>query len=325
MLKLTVVIPTIGTREPWLLRAVQSAIYGWEPHECEVLIVLNANLDKYELIVEHFKTYPNIFVITNKTGGVSAARNLGLKLAKGIAIRFVDDDDYLYPKCAVQQTNELLMSDADLSSFGIDLVDENSKLIASRHPLALDCIRGLCSTQRVQIPVSLVYKTKAIKNNLWNENLSIAEDTLWLLTILEQNINLKWISKSVSVGVWFQHSKTRLSRSYSTNQSASLIAIKLIEIANKLPDDELKSARISCITDSMWACFLAGFKFSPLKWSATYRIINKLNSSSGPQSKIYQHIPINPLVLSWILLPAFWIYHAIKLSLPIKITKFNRK
>ena len=44
------------------------------------------------------KRFENIHVITTEDAGVSAARNAGLRAAKGTFVTFVDADDRLRPK-----------------------------------------------------------------------------------------------------------------------------------------------------------------------------------------------------------------------------------
>ena len=64
----------------------------------EVLLVNDGSSDSSESIAkEYTERYPQLFSLINKeNGGVSSARNLGIEIAKGEYLGFIDSDDY-YP------------------------------------------------------------------------------------------------------------------------------------------------------------------------------------------------------------------------------------
>ena len=67
----------------------------------EIIIVLNGCNEPFhsqiqQYIIDHLPAHQVQLIQTN-TGGVSNARNIGLNIAKGDYIAFIDDDDYVSP------------------------------------------------------------------------------------------------------------------------------------------------------------------------------------------------------------------------------------
>lgn len=64
--------------------------------EKEIILIDDGSTDGSRQILEKYQTqYPYITLVFQKNSGVSAARNVGIKLAKGKYLQFIDSDDYL--------------------------------------------------------------------------------------------------------------------------------------------------------------------------------------------------------------------------------------
>ncbi len=93
---ISAVIPTIGDRSRELERVILSLINQTLP-PMEIIIVDQNEKDIISPIVQKFGAHINIqHVQTKKSGGISWARNIGWKKAKGDIIIFPDDDCW-YP------------------------------------------------------------------------------------------------------------------------------------------------------------------------------------------------------------------------------------
>ena len=96
-LPLVSVIVPIYNVEKYIHRAIKSLI-NQTLKEIEIILVDDGSPDKCgEIIDDYAKQYTNIVVVHKENGGLSDARNTGLKLAKGKYIGFVDPDDYIEP------------------------------------------------------------------------------------------------------------------------------------------------------------------------------------------------------------------------------------
>jgi len=64
----------------------------------EIIVVNDGSTDGSDQVAQEYaEKFPNIRVINQPNGGVSRARNTGLKIAKGQYVTFPDADDILYP------------------------------------------------------------------------------------------------------------------------------------------------------------------------------------------------------------------------------------
>ena len=89
---ISVIIPAYNA-EKCLEESVNSIINQlYEP--CEIIIINDGSVDSTENICARLeRMYKNIKIINSKNQGVSAARNLGIEVAKGEWICFMDSDD----------------------------------------------------------------------------------------------------------------------------------------------------------------------------------------------------------------------------------------
>lgn len=93
-MKFSIIIPVYNA-EATLRRCLDSLVK--QPFaDYELLLINDGSTDSGDAICrEYAAVYPQIKYLTKKNGGVSSARNLGLELAQGEHILFVDSDDYV--------------------------------------------------------------------------------------------------------------------------------------------------------------------------------------------------------------------------------------
>ena len=92
--RVTIIIPVYNT-EPYLHECFNSVIYQTF-REIEIILVDDGSTDKSGQICDEYGALDNrIIVIHKHNGGLSSARNAGLKLATGEYIYFLDSDDYI--------------------------------------------------------------------------------------------------------------------------------------------------------------------------------------------------------------------------------------
>ncbi len=96
MLKLSFIVPVYNVA-PYLRKCVNSLL-AQDYEDYEIILVDDGSTDNSPQICDEYaEKGPSIHVIHQANAGLSAARNAGLKAAKGEYVCFVDSDDYWEP------------------------------------------------------------------------------------------------------------------------------------------------------------------------------------------------------------------------------------
>ncbi|WP_314787134.1 glycosyltransferase [Segatella buccae] len=105
MLKLSIIIPAYNV-EGYIGRCLDSIYFQNSDEEVwEVIVINDGSTDTTAKVVEGYKQkHNNLNLINRPNGGASAARNVGIREAKGAYIWFVDSDD----KVADNSINRIL-------------------------------------------------------------------------------------------------------------------------------------------------------------------------------------------------------------------------
>mgnify|MGYP001852550308 CR=1 FL=1 len=95
----------------------------------EIILVDDGSTDKCPEICEEYARKDNrIKVIHKKNGGLSDARNAGMKIATGKYIGFVDSDDYIEKDMYEILYNNLIKTNSDISICNLKNVKENETI-----------------------------------------------------------------------------------------------------------------------------------------------------------------------------------------------------
>lgn len=125
---ISVVIPIYNV-EKYLKKCVES-ILKQTYENIEIILVDDGSLDNCGNICEEFANIDNrIKVIHKKNGGLSDARNHGIKIAKGKYITFVDSDDYVEKTYIEKLYNAIKINGTKISQCNILIVNDNEKVL----------------------------------------------------------------------------------------------------------------------------------------------------------------------------------------------------
>jgi glycosyltransferase involved in cell wall biosynthesis len=132
--RITVVIPLYNKAE-YIARTIQSVL-DQEPPAYEIIVVDDGSTDSSpEIVATMAVQMPLIRLIGQPNGGVSSARNSGIREARGDYIAFLDADDRYLPGF-LTEINRLIASfpDAGLYATGYVRVAPNNLPLAEQNP-----------------------------------------------------------------------------------------------------------------------------------------------------------------------------------------------
>ncbi len=124
----SIIIPCYN-QAAWLLQTITS-IQKQSFKDWEAIIVNDGATDDTATIAENLATKDaRIKVVHQQNGGLSAARNAGLKMATGAWLDFLDADDYYLEDCLAAVSNATRSANADIIQTAYNMVDEDGKFI----------------------------------------------------------------------------------------------------------------------------------------------------------------------------------------------------
>lgn len=180
----TVVIPAFNS-ERYIGEALAS-IQGQTLRDVEVLLIDDGSTDNTLGEVERFSDSLDLTIVRQANAGPSAARNVGIRQARGRYCAFLDADDVMLPECLATQF-ALLAADP---GFGLVLTDVmtfdeggiihrarwNLSETSSETALERLLLENFVTTSAVMAP-----KERLIEAGLFSEDRRVAEDyELWL-------------------------------------------------------------------------------------------------------------------------------------------------
>lgn len=157
--------------------------------EMELIVINDGSSDGCERIVQEYissnKTSIPIKLINKKNGGVSSARNMGIKEAVGEWIALLDSDDIWYPQKLEKQVNEIEQNEA-ITFIGTCRSKESYPFFGkSKNRLYTLTVKEVIAKWYPHTSTALISKGTLIKSGLYDEERTHAEDgDLWLRIVM---------------------------------------------------------------------------------------------------------------------------------------------
>ena len=209
---ISIIIP-IYNSEKYIKRCIDSII-NQSYKNIEIILIDDGSTDNSRNICEKYSSIDSRFkILSKKNGGVSSARNVGVKNAKGEYIMFVDADDWLEKDAIITLYNTLKEHNVDIvrgnfycnndkRNFKIEIQNkyENIKIKKNDKKLKIEIINDLLLGKLKAFVWLLLIKKEIIVSNkiLFNTNISFMEDLIFYIRLISiDNISFYMLDKDI--------------------------------------------------------------------------------------------------------------------------------
>ncbi|MGU8243038.1 glycosyltransferase family 2 protein [Clostridium perfringens] len=185
MIKVSVIIPTYN-REKTIIRTIRN-VMNQTYSNIELIIVDDGSNDNTKNLIEKYileNRDANIKYYYKENGGVSSARNLGIKKSSGKYIAFQDSDDLWENSKLSKQIDELVKSNSDICYCGTILKScKKEKKIRNKFAIGQNVLKEILKAKADAQTITWVIKKDLISNyNIYfNEKFSYSEDLEFFL------------------------------------------------------------------------------------------------------------------------------------------------
>ena len=182
---ISVIVPVYNSEK--FLESCINSILAQSHNHLEILCINDGSTDSSLYILKQKACSDSrIKVFTQENAGVSSARNVGLSMAKGEYITFVDSDDELDPDMYEVLLNLAEKYQADIAHCGYKKIhlDGSAKDVRGTKELliqdGLEASKDLLSGQHFTGGLwNKLYRAELIQNTRFDETLKINEDVLF--------------------------------------------------------------------------------------------------------------------------------------------------
>lgn len=187
---ISIIMPVYKTAEKYLRKSIESVI-NQSYTNIELILIDDGSPDDCGKICEEYSLFDSrVRTIHKKNGGVSSARNEGIKNAYGNYLVFVDSDDEIKENMCETLLSLAKKNDSDIVVSSCNHIIKGKKIkniqnIEYKNVCSSEAINNLAYNISVYDelePTSVwgkLYKKEIIETLKFNENMSIAEDFIF--------------------------------------------------------------------------------------------------------------------------------------------------
>lgn len=229
--KVSVILPCYNA-EKYLRQCVDS-ILNQTMEDLELICVDDGSSDStLEILRSYQDADPRVRLLTQENAGAGAARNNGLRQARGEYLSFLDADDFFEPEMLWEAVNAAEQYKADYVVFGSDRYHMDTGAF----------VEVPWTTRRSDIPPYMPFTYRELTDNVFLSFVGWAWDKLYRRSFVEHN------------NLWFQEQRT-------TNDMlfvfSALVTAKRIAVVDKVLAHQRRgsSESLSVTREKSWHCF----------------------------------------------------------------------
>ena len=177
-IKISVIVPVYNV-ENYLSQCLKSII-NQTYKNLEIICVNDGSTDKSLMILKEYeKKDKRIKVISQNNKGLAGTKNVGMKIATGDYITFVDSDDYIdlnvYEKCI----ESIIKYKPDIVVYQIHFEKSKKQRIIKGKIYINDSLSAIKNNKVFPSSCNKVFKKKLLENEYFMEDIKYAEDLLF--------------------------------------------------------------------------------------------------------------------------------------------------
>ena len=183
MVKVSVIVPVYNV-EQYLEKCLDSLV-NQTLKDIEIIVVNDGTPDNSQKIIDKYaKKYKNIKAYIKENGGLSSARNFGIKKANGEYIAFVDSDDYVTKDMYQKMYQKAISGNFDMVVCDLNYVYDN-KVVPAYSNIKTDTT-NIKKTMINIYPAAWnkIFKKKLFNNGVEFKNAVWFEDVEFLYRLL---------------------------------------------------------------------------------------------------------------------------------------------
>lgn len=266
MRKVSIIIPCYKNSET--LEAAIKSIYA-QTRKVDEIIIVNDNSPESEKIEDIVRNYPFLIYIKNKSNcGSSCSRNVGLSVATGEIVTFLDADDELHPQKIEFQLSVYQSDIAVTNQFiniGFDYNSTEARLFKKKFKIKKVTSGGKLIWRNTLTGASIMISRELLLSvGGYDETLHSSEDfDLWL-RLLQNGVNVYSVQLPLYL---YRYNKDGLSANYTDISYSDMEMLK--KYLNRQGNEFLKSSKDAWI----WSFYLV-------------RNIMRFEKRPGPELKL---------------------------------------
>ncbi len=253
MKKISIIVP-IYNISSYIEKCVDS-ILSQSENDYELILVNDGSTDDSLNKIEKYKTNANVKVLSKKNGGLSSARNYGIRHATGEYLMFIDGDDFLYHNdCLKNLIEEIDSSKSDIIQYKmVQYYEKKEKYVFTKSFPEIkvkekyDVLKALnCAGQISVSACDKLIKTDILKNyNLYFEDGLLSEDVLWSLKLYMNVSTISMLDENIYV--YRQQRQGSISSTKSDKLAKDLFYIVKYWIEYEYNDTDIKNLYLNII------------------------------------------------------------------------------
>lgn len=217
MIKISIIVPVFRIKIEYFRDCIES-LRKQTLTDIEIILIDDGSKDECETLCDRYASIDNrIRVIHQDNQGVSVARNVGIKLAQGEWITFVDADDYVEADLCEKILNYATRNNSDIAMFSNYIHQDNIVYEHSFFGMNIDLFSEMqrqefqlrtmilhypdCSYHPRYMLIGhtfgkLIRKDYLLKSNiLFDPDLRLQQDGIFYLQLTEQRGNMSYLNE----------------------------------------------------------------------------------------------------------------------------------